>query len=290
MIDQLKSMAVFVTVVEEKTFRGAAKKLDLSVSVISHHVSNLEKQIGAPLLYRSTRALSLTREGESFYKPAMDMVKHARKGLGLFSGSADRPLAPIRLAIPSVLCTHPIFSRITAYAKANPGIQLSIDASDTTINLLKTSFDVAIRMGRMADSELKAKRISSDERVAVISPQILDQQCPIVSPENLKERDFISFSIVTDEMNFKKDGIESGNVWGNTRISTTNIFTLKELALMGMGIAGLPFEAVRREIKAGQLIQLLPNWSLQTLDIHAVWPKNADLNPTTRAFIDFLAA
>lgn len=126
LVYNLKSMAVFAIVVEEKSFRRAALRLSLSPSMISHHITKLEKNLGVALIYRSTRSFSLTDEGQLFYQSAKAMLVAATDGMGELAADSQNVLTQLRVAIPEMLSSSRIFDRVTAFSLQNPGIQLMI--------------------------------------------------------------------------------------------------------------------------------------------------------------------
>ena len=290
MIDQLKSMAIFASVVEQKSFRAAAKKLALSPSVVSNHISQLEVQIGVALLYRSTRALSLTREGQQFYTAAKDMIGSAQNGLDMFSGTANARLTNLRVTIPDTMTSHPVFEKISSFALKHTGIRLELTSSDTMRNLFKDSFDVAIRMGRQLDSDLKTKRIGEDPLMIVAAPSYIDKKPTPRHPEDLKDWDCISFSAVPNEINLRKGKTKPKPVWGKTSIVVDSVGSMRALAVGGIGVAALPYCSIKEDLRENRLQRILPSWSDRTLGIYLVWPKNAGLNSVTREFINWMSA
>ncbi|PCI53295.1 MAG: hypothetical protein COB36_12710 [Alphaproteobacteria bacterium] len=283
-------MAIFVSVIDETSFRSAAKKLSLSPSIVSLHIKKLEQQIGAPLLYRSTRALSLTREGEQFYKAATAMVAEARSGLNLFAENASTTLTDFRIAIPQTLTSNPVFARIASFAKNHKGIRMTLVSSDVRKNLLRQGHDLAIQMGKLNDSELRSKKIGEDRRVVVAAPSFLAGKATPKHPNDLKEWEFISFSPATDTMVFRKSGHKKQAVEGKTTIIADSVQTMRCLALEGVAAAAIPYHEVQKDLVEKRLIQVLPDWTNEMLGIFLVWPRNADLNFATREFINYLSA
>lgn len=290
MIDQLKSMAIFANVVEENSFRGAAKKLKISPSIVSLHIKNLEQQIGAPLLYRSTRSLSVTREGQQLYEAAKAMLTTARDGLDLFATDAETKLTDLRIAIPETLTSNPAFDKITAFAKNHTGIRLTLISSDVRGNLLSEGHDLAVQMGRLSDSELKSKKIGEDHRIVVAAPAFLDKIPEIAHPDDLNDLDFISFSVVPDGLELRKGRSNPKPYWGKTAIIADSMRTVRKLTVQGLGITALPYYEAEEDLKNNRLIHILPEWSDRVLGIYIVWPRNADLSLATREFINYLSA
>lgn len=290
MIDQLKSMAIFAIVVETGSFRSAAKRLELSPSVVSSHISNLEKQIGAALLYRSTRALTLTREGERLHRIASAMVNTARDGLDLFSTDAPERLTNLRVAIPAMLSFHPVFERIVEFAKSRAGIRLSIVSSDRPHDLLKDGIDVAVRMGTFRNSDFKTRRIGEERRTVVAAPSYVAQKPKPKTPDDLLDWNFISFAPVPDIVRLSRGKQKPLTVWGKTAAITDSVETMRALAIAGMGVTAIPFQRIKDDLARNRLTEVLPDWSEQILPINLTWPRNAGLNASTREFIDILSA
>lgn len=290
MIDQLKSLAIFVAVVEAKSFRAAAQKLSLSPSVVSHHVSQLEKKIGAALLYRSTRALSLTREGEQLYKRALKMVSAANTALGLFSEQSEEKLIELTIAIPITFSAHPLFGRLAKYALENSGIMINLVSSDTRRSVLGEGYDLAVQMGRIKDSELKVKKIGDEIAILVATPDYIASQPIVESPADLSEWDFIGFSPVAESLETDRDGKDKQKYWGKTCVRADSIETVRWLALSGLGAANIPASVVEPDIIAGNLAPVLQGWSNKEIPIYLVWPKNTGRGSATRALIDYMSA
>lgn len=290
MIDHLKSMAIFVSVVEAGTFRGAATRLGLSPSVISDHVSNLEKQLGAALLYRSTRSLSLTEKGERLFETARDMVDLGREGLEQFADRAENRLTTLRVAMPATMNAHPIFKTIATYAAQHPGIMIHLISSDRQIDLERDAIDVAIRMGSFRDSNLKTRRVGSDRRAVIASPLYLQNRPEPKTPDELRSHDFVSFSLVPNTIAMSKPGEDEQVLWGVTAAIADSADAVRALCLAGMGIAALPHSSIREDLEHGRLKEVLPDWTERILPINMTWPQNATLNTMTRKFIDFVSA
>jgi len=260
----------------------------VSPSVISHHINQLEKKLGVVLFYRSTRAITLTDDGTRLYESTTAMMAAAENSLSLYSNSADHRLVDLRVAIPNMLSGHPVFERIIEFAKKNPGIKLNLNSSDVALNLISENIDVAIRIGRLKDSDYKARKIGEDRRVMVASSALIKRHEKLTHPDQLSTWDCISFSSVPDRFTFRK-GRSTVEVWGKTAAATDSLSTVRELCIAGIGVAGLTYETAKNQIKKKQLIELLPEWNTQILDIYVIWAKNADIKKHTRQFINTLA-
>ena len=290
MIDQLKSMAIFASIVEEGTFRGAAKKLTISPAIVSIHIKKLEEQIGAPLFYRSTRRVTLTQDGKVFYRAAKAMMSSARDGLEQFASQARIHLTELRIAMPESLVTNPVFEKLAAFAKNHSGIRLNLISTDKQQSLIGEGHDVAIRMGKFEDSDLKTKRIGEDNRVLVAAPSYIKNRPEAKHPRDLIEWGFVSFSLVPESINLKSKESKEESIWGKTMAKASSAQTVRFLSIAGLGVAALPYHEVKRDIDRGLLEHVLPEWSdTKILPIFLVWTRNADLNVATREFINFMS-
>src|SRR6185437_2160385 len=154
MIDELRALAIFAKVVEAGSFRSAANALKLSPSVVSHHVAQLEERLGVALLYRSTRQLSLTSEGEKLFNSAKTMLSAAEEGLNSLAFRATEPIGKLNLTVPAMLTKSLLVADIIAFAKTFPKVVLSINFSDIQQELIREGIDLAIRIGDLKDSTL----------------------------------------------------------------------------------------------------------------------------------------
>lgn len=290
MIEHLKSMAIFASVVDAGSFRGAASRLGVSPSVVSEHVSSLERGLGVALLYRSTRALSLTEKGQKLYPHAKQMLDEAREGLDVFARIATSKLTKLRIALPATMNAHPIVERIATFAREHPGVQVQLYSSDRQADLQGEGLDLAIRMGFFKDSDLMTRRIGVEQRMLVAAPAYLDLHPSLQSPEDLANHAFVSFSLVPDLVELTKSKHRKVETWGRTIVAADSAETARILARTGLGLAALPFEAVKADLEVDALRRVLPDWEEKVLPINLTWPKNATLNGLTRDFVDYLSA
>ncbi|MEN9384556.1 MAG: hypothetical protein RL323_1699 [Pseudomonadota bacterium] len=157
MLDELRSMAVFATVVREGTFRAAAKQLQLSTSVVSHHLTQLERRLGCALLYRTTRKLSLTPDGEHFFEACSRAIDAAQEGLQRIQTQQKTLAGRLRIGAPAILAQGPFVRDVHAFATAHPAVDLELLFTDERQNQVADSIDVVVRIGWLEDSTLRAR-------------------------------------------------------------------------------------------------------------------------------------
>lgn len=289
MIDDLRAIAIFAESVRQGSFRGAAKKLELSPSVISYHVSELEKRVGTALIYRSTRKLSLTHEGQRLYGHALNMLTSAEQGLSEVFSSGEDLRGKLTIAATSALMRSPLNNQIAAFHKLHPKLELNISYSDIKQDLIAGGIDLAVRAGQMEDSSLKTRRIGQIRRRLVCAPSYLKERTPPVRPKDLEGWNWIRLEMMPGFRTLQKPGRPVVKLRQSGSICVDSAEAMTQLCLQGLGLATPPDYLVEREIAAGTLAVILPDWSVEPMPLHAVWPDNVAANNNTKALVDHLA-
>lgn len=288
MLDQLRPMAVFATTVETGSFRAAAKALKLSPSVVSHHVGQLEGRLGVALLYRSTRSLSLTPDGEKLFGAARAMLEAAEAGLDAISGQSSQPVGELRLTAPAVLSAGILVDDIAAFSERFPKIQLSLNFTDLRRNLIGDGIDVAIRMGWLEDSALKSKKLFEIRRKLCVAPSYIAKRAPPRRPADLADWDWLQLKSVRPEMTLTSKRGASHRIAFVPKLIVDDAIALYRLSRAGLGLAMTPEFLAADDIAQGRMVELLPAWHLEPLRIYAVWPPNAPRDSLTARFVAFL--
>jgi len=283
-------MAVFRKVVETGTFRVAAKALDLSPSVVSHHVTQLEANLGSALLYRSTRKISLTSDGHRLFDASTKMIEAAQAGLDAIRSHTKQPAGRLKIAVTGAVFENPPYvDRIVAFAKAHPNVDLSVSFSDQKVELIVSAFDAAVRIGWLEDSRYKTRKLCDIGRALVASPDYLaDKKLP-KKVEDLETFDWIKLGQfpVTKQLISKSSEVPSMRPKG--AIEVDSAASLRRMALSGMGVACIPRCLVAPDIMQGRLAELKPRWDLTSAGAHVVWPSNVAEGSLTMRFVNFLA-
>lgn len=288
MIDELRALAIFAKVVEAGSFRSAATTLKLSPSVVSHHIAQLEERLGVALLYRSTRRLSLTHEGEQLFISAKAMLSAAEQGLNSVAYHAEEPTGKLTLTVPAMLTKSPLVDDIAEFAKAFPKIALSINFSDLQQDLIREGIDLAIRIGNLKDSGLKSKRLFTLTRKLVISPTLMSESPTPRQPQDLLKWDWIGFKV---RPHTKKLINQKGNTFlidFEPRIIVDSMEAVCQFAIAGLGLATPPAFCVAEDIAQGYLVEPLPKWQAESLPVYVVWPPNVSKESLTFRLIAFL--
>src|SRR5882757_8416767 len=269
MIDHASEMAAFVRVVDSKGFSAAAPVLGLTPSAVSKLVTRLETRLGVRLLQRTTRALHLTEEGEVFYAAAQRIVGEIES-----LAFAAHQLAPV---LPEFLARHPL-------------VQLDLLPTDRVIDMVAEGVDVALRIGRLADTSFMARKIGEDKRLICAAPAYLARHGTPQRPEDLARHNCIVSSerAYLNRWPFRIDG-EVSEIEVSGRVAVSEGEMQMHLALKGIGIVRLTRLTVAQAVRDGALVPLLGDFSAdQPVGIHAVYPHRRHLAPKVPAFVNFL--
>ncbi|PUB41461.1 LysR family transcriptional regulator [Pseudomonas sp. GV047] len=288
-MDRALEMQVFCTVVDKGTFVGAADALEMSKAAISRYVSALEERLGARLLHRTTRKLSLTEEGRQFYHQAREVLALMDQAEEAVSSAAPEPSGVLRVNAPvsfGVLHLAPLWG---AFMSAHPNVELDISLNDRLVDLVDEGFDAAIRIARMENSSLVGRRLAGTRMCLCASPDYLASHPPLRTLADLAEHGVIAYTNFATGNDWLFDGPD-GRVSVRTRSSVrcNNGDTCRSIALAGGGIALQPSFMVGEDLRSGALVEILPEYRSIELGIYVVYPTRKHLASKVRALISFL--
>ena len=287
--DRARAMEVFAAVAAEGSFSAAGRLLDLTPSAVSRTIDRIEARFGVRLLLRSTRALTLTAEGEAY-------LRAARRILADIDDSeqaiADQGAPRGRLRVSAAqahgrLCIVPLLGE---FVRRYPNILVDMNLSDRLVDVAAGQADIAIRFGPLADSLLTARRLGENRRVVIASPAYLARHGTPRTPEDLHDHNCLNFNFRRAEpvWPFRREGRDFAlSVKGN--IEANNGETLGQLAAAGVGIARVGAFSVVEEIADGRLVPILEDYNPGDVEtIHAVFAGGANTPARVRVFVDFL--
>ncbi|UYO74894.1 LysR family transcriptional regulator [Halomonas qinghailakensis] len=276
MIDRLRQMAIFAKTIDHGSFRGAARELRLSPSVVSHHVAQLEESLGVALIYRSTRKLTLTREGHRLLSATHKMLEAVEGELVDLSVSASVPSGELRITIPSVLSQSHFIEQIAAFKKTYPRITLFLDFSDTRRSLIDDGFDIAIRMGPKAKNSATSRKLFSVRRKLVASAEYLASRPIPENPQDVVDWDWLAL-VPAQNVPLEFTGVADSQaiIKPEASIFANDAQAIYRLANASAGLAIVPDFLVSEDVKSGALKYVLPGWELHAIDVYATWPANA---------------
>ena len=289
-MDRLTGLTAFVRVVENGGFTAAARRLNLSPTMVSNHVQELEERLGARLLNRTTRKVSLTEIGREYYERSAQILAELDE--------ADRAAGALQ-AIPRgrlrVHC-HPGIVRfiapvVTAYLRDYPEVSVDLRRGDQMIDLLEEEFDLAIRPNMPPDSSLMVRRLADWRQVLCCSPSYLETHPEPVSPADLSAHNCIRYAFYPygDEWHFTNLDGEPLAVRVAGNLVTADPELMRHAVIAGLGVALVPPFVFREELRVGSVVPLLRTCPAQEFSIAAVYPHRRHLAAKVRVFIDALA-
>lgn len=291
MLRSLYRMGIFARVVEEGSFTEAAEKLELGKSVISQHVKTLEEELGVQLLNRNTRSHHLTDEGARFYERCRHMLDAAEVALSEVAMDRHEPKGVLRVTAPLALGTSALFiEAVRKYRKAYPSVSLELHLEDAVIDLIGSGFDLALRVGWLANSSLFARRLAPFRLLLCATPRYLREHGVPEHPEELVNHELIGLNILPhpDRLMLGNDLGKRVTIKTDPAIATNTGAAACEFTLASLGVGLLPDYAVQSELHQGFLVEVLPSWRTREGSISAVFAHRERLSPRTRLFVETL--
>lgn len=287
---ELSDVAAFVCVVKTGSFTAAAEQLNTSKSVISKYITRLEKRLGVKLLARTTRRLTLTEIGRTFYEGAqhgLEAIDNAEEAVSFLQG---KPRGTLKINAPLSFGTLHIAPALEEFIHRYPEMQVDLRFDDKKIDMIKDGFDLTVRITHQLEGNLIARRIAPCHHALVAAPNYLAKHGTPKSPEDLVAHNVITYQYQQSpwEWEFTAAKSKPKRVRVNGSVQMNNSLAIREAVLAGVGISRMPTFAVGEDIKSGRLIQLLPKYSLLEHSIYLVFPERNHMAPKTRAFIDYM--
>ena len=283
-------MAAFVRVVEARGFSAAAPALGLTPSAVSKLITRLEARLGVRLLQRTTRALNLTADGEIYFEAARRLVSDIGTLESRLTEERGTPHGLLRVTTSLAFATHQLAPIVSEFLARHPRLELELLPTDRVIDMVEEGVDIAIRIGRLADSSFMARRIGADKRLICASPSYLARHGTPRRPSDLARHKCIvnRSNPHLNRWSFRSGGqVEEIEVAGPLAVNEGE--AQLQLALQGVAIVRLTRLTVAQAIRAGQLVSLFEAESADPpVPINAVYPHRRHLAPKVPAFVDFL--
>ncbi|MFZ2100529.1 MAG: LysR family transcriptional regulator [Oricola sp.] len=290
-MDTLTRMRAFIAVVENEGFSSAARKIGRSKALLSKYVRELEDELGALLLNRTTRQFSLTELGHTYYKRAVEIVREIDTLQDMVRDSREGVRGRIKVSAPRSFADASLDQALIDFVVANPEIGLDIQLDDRFVDLVEEGFDLAIRVTTLEDSGLIARRLAPFRMLIVATPETIARHGEPEKPEDLATRPCIVDTNARRRNNWllkRADGTPIAvSVSGPIEVNSPLSARLAVLSHLGFGLS--PDFIVRKEIESGALVEVLPGSTPDEAGIYAVYPHRRYLPAKVRAFVDFLA-
>lgn len=292
-MEMLREMAVFADVVECGSFSSAARKLAMTTSAVSRHVSRLEMHMGGRLLQRTTRSLGLTELGRQVHEGCTRMVSTAREVHALAGSYSARPSGLILVSAPVAFSQVWLAPRLPAFLDANPDVDVRLTLVDRPVDLVEEGVDLAIRVARELAPGLAARKLTDMRYVLVASPGYLESTGAVSHPRDLPQQRciYLGHASFGQRWTLQRGG-ETVAVDVPARLSINNSAAILAAVEAGGGIGLIPDFTARVALEAGRVQELLPDWALcdpYRGAVYAVYTPGRHLALKIRAFIDYLA-
>jgi len=294
-MEGLQRLQVFVNVVQHGNMSSAGRHLGLSPATVSRQVSALEHELGCLLLSRSSRKVTLTEAGRIYYSRIERILQQIIDTNEEVAALQSNPRGMLRVHSRTLVGHLHVVPLIPEFLKRYPEITVDLQLSNRVVGLIEENIDIDIRIGKLIDSSLSARKLAPAERVLCASADYLRGRPPIERPEDLLQHNCLSYRINLGRSVWRfrrgSGALEEIAVQGN--FQTDNGLALLTATLTGSGVALMPDWSVRAEILTGRLVRILPDYEITHMEfdngIYAVFQRSPLMSAKTRVFIDFLA-
>lgn len=289
-MDRFDDMRTFVAVVEAGSFTAAAERLDIAKSAVSRRVSALEERLGAQLIRRTTRKLSLTESGSGFYGRSARILADLDEAESAVAQEHGELRGRLRVALPLSFGLHHMYAPVCEFSRVHPQVDFDLDLNDRRVDLIEEGMDVAVRIGRLPDSTLIARKLFDARTAVCAGPAYLKRHGTPQTPQDLREHACLTYSNLAEPDRWhyadEKGGRQSVVVGKGMTASSGDFLCMAAAA--DRGIVLLPTFITHEAIAAGRLRPVLTEFSWPATPAYAVYPPTRHLSYRVRAFIDYL--
>ncbi|MGA1228179.1 MAG: LysR family transcriptional regulator [Burkholderiaceae bacterium] len=273
-MDHLQALQAFVRVVDLGSFSKAAAEAGVGQPAITKAVAHLEAKLGSRLLHRTTRGVSVTEVGALYYERGREILHQVEEAQNQVAAMRHELHGVIRISTSVAFGRRVLAPLIIEFLKQHPGLQIDLSFEDRYINLLEQGIDVAIRMGRLADSSLGSRYLGLNPWAVVASPTYLKARGRPKLPQELQQHSALIYSTVQGDARWQFTGPkgEERTVTVQGPLRSNNLAALLMAAREGMGIAALPRYVANGSLRSGQVQELLADWRMPSQEVHAVYP------------------
>ncbi len=294
-MDTVAGIRLYIRVVETGSFSKASAGLGITQPTATKHVAALEKRLGARLLHRSTRGVTPTEVGAAYYDKCRAIAQQLEEADNLALLMQARLGGALRISTSVAFGRRVLTPLVLEFMRQHPALQVELSFEDRYVNLVEQGIDVALRMGRLADSQLGARYLGINPWVLVAAPSYLAAQGTPKKPADLGQHRALVYSTVQGDERWHFTGAQGRSeavavsVAVSGPLRSNNLSALLSAARAGLGLAVLPRYVAHGSLTAGALQPLLERWQLPAQEVHAVFPSPKMLPSKVRSFCDFLA-
>jgi DNA-binding transcriptional LysR family regulator len=285
----LNEIIVFTRVVQTGSFIAASARLGIPKSTVSRKVADLEKRLNARLIQRTTRKLSLTDVGQTYFDQCAKIVSEIEDAERAVTSLQSTPRGPLRVtAGPNAAVLGPV---IAEYLKRYPDVRVEFVTTARAVDLVEEQFDVGIRAGTLPDSTLVARSLGRATWLLVATPAYLKKHGRPRTPEDLQNHDFLFFGAGLDGVGprLEKDG-RTVQLALSPRLTSSDMGLLRAVVTAGLGIGAVPSFYCVEDLRAHRLLRVLADWKAPLIPIHAVYPSTRQLSLKVKTFVEHLQA
>ena len=289
-MDRIIALQLFVRAVETGSFSKAARDVQLTQPTVTKHVAALEKKLGARLLNRNTRGLSLTEIGAAYYEKCKGILEQIEEADNLVNLRHAAVSGRLRIGTSVALGRRVITPLILEFMRRHPQLQIDLGFVDTYVDLVAQGIDVAIRMGQLADSSLGARYLGANPWMMVASPKYLKKHGTPKTPSELSKHNVLFYSTVhsVDRLHFVSRESKRLSIMAKGTLRSNNLSTVLAAVRADMGVAALPNYVAASSLRDGKVSPILSNFTLPAQEIHAVYPSPKQVASKVSTLISFL--
>ncbi|MBS0322046.1 MAG: LysR family transcriptional regulator [Proteobacteria bacterium] len=289
-MDRFRALAVFAQVVEQGNLARAADKLGLSTSAVSRHLAELEAHVGARLVNRTTRRLSLTESGQALYERAVQLLADLDEAEAVASAGSAAPRGTVKLTCSTAFGVRHVGAPLAAFAARHPHVRFELELSDRVVDIVDEGLDLAIRIGDVGALTLIGRRLGVSQLICCASPAYLARHGTPATPADLAHHACLTYAYATtsNAWRFRAADGDEQTVRVTGPAHANNGEMLASLAVAGLGITLEPDFIVAPELRRGALVPLLAGYAPPATAIHAVYPSRRHLSAKVRVLVDFL--
>lgn len=291
-MDLIAPLRTFAKVAEVGSFAAAAEALDLSPQVAGKHIQALEQHLGVRLLNRTTRKQSLTDFGQAYLTRARVILEEVEGAEQLAEVARGRPMGRLRISAPVTFGVHALGPAVVAYMQQYPDVQVDLNLSNSLVDIVEEGYDLVFRTGDLADSGLVARRLGRYPLVLCASPAYLAARPVIAHPTDLSRHECLGFahSIIRTRWSFLDLDGSVLTVPVSSRFMVNQAEPLLTAAVGGLGLILQPYEMLAAALARGELVEVLPAYEPVSTWINLLYPRDRQLTPKLRSFLDFCVA
>jgi len=288
----LKRLAYFAAVIEAGTFTAAADRLGITKAVVSQQVARLERDFQTTLLTRSTRSVRPTEAGKAFYQRCASILREAGEAFDELADVAGEPSGTLRLTAPTDYGIIAVVPAIAEFIRRYPKCKVEAAFTDQSLDLMSGQVELALRVGWLTDLHLQASKNGSFRQVLVAAPGWRRQVRRLASPEELAALPFVANTALRHpaQWRFARGASTQREVSFHPAIFLDATLAVREAVRQGTGLSVLPDYAVADDLASGRLVEVMPEWTLPSGGIHAVYPAARFRTAKVRSFVELMAA